>query len=369
MVRRPLDSLFCVLLACTGLPAGALAAELGEARVVSHIGQQLVADIELTALHDEAAPVQVRLASADVYRGAGIAMPPVLSGVNLSVTRRGGRQFVHVSSQGAVQSEYLHLYLELAEGNEQAVRLATLWLTPDPNPAPPPAARPVPPAAVPEPKPEAKVEAKPAPKPAPAPVPVLPAKPALKPVPAPNAKPVQASKPAAAAAGVPVPATRARPLAVAMPPLPSAAKPAACPQPDPAVLKTCVALDYKNGQLTAQIGQLEDKVKVLQLAMGPARAGTSVPTGRLVPHVARPKKAAPPPEPEFPWLWLALGGAVLLAGGLAALVVRRRKAEQERKAKAMKASLPPIMGSVKNRLKPGKGVAEDAEASADSAQE
>ncbi|MFS2020491.1 FimV family protein, partial [Massilia sp. CT11-108] len=116
--------------------ASAHAAELGDPRVSSHIGQPLVADVELTMLDDAATPVQVRVASPEVYNGAGIAVPPVLSSLNLSVMRRDGRQFLHVTSLRAVDADHVHLYLELVDKGQRAVRLATLWLTPDPNPAP-----------------------------------------------------------------------------------------------------------------------------------------------------------------------------------------------------------------------------------------
>jgi hypothetical protein len=321
MARRLRHSLFCIILACVGLPAGALAAELGDARVVSHIGQQLLADIELTALRDEAAPVQVRLASADIYRGAGIAMSPVLSGLNLSVARRGGRQFLSVTSFGPVQSDYLHLYLELAEGSERTVRLATLWLTPDPNPAPKPAPEPKP-VPKPEPAPERKAAPEPAPKSAPSPAVASVPQPALKPLrasaaPAVHAALVPASKSAAALTRAPV-AVKVAPAAPAPLPL-AAAKPASCPRPGPAILKTCVALDHKNAQLNAHLGQLEDKVKVLQLAMG------------AVPPGAKPKRAARPP-----------------------VFVLRRKTAREREETARRASLPAIMPGVKKRLMPEK---------------
>jgi hypothetical protein len=359
MARRLRHSLFCTILACVGLPAGALAAELGDARVVSHIGQQLVADIELTALRDEAAPVQVRLASADIYRGAGIAMSPVLSGLNLSVARRGGRQFLSVTSLGPVQSDYLHLYLELAEGSERTVRLATLWLTPDPNPAPKPAPEPKP-VPKPAPAPERKAAPEPAPKSAPSHAVASVPQPALKPLrasapPAVHAALVPASKSAAALTRAPV-AVKVAPAAPA--PLPLAAvKPASCPRPDPAILKTCVALDHKNARLNAHLGQLEDKVKVLQLAMGAVPPGT------------KPKKTARPPEPAFPWLWLALGGAVLLAGVGAAVFVLRRKGAREREETARRASLPAIMPRVKNRLMPEKSAPDQVAAPGDPEQE
>jgi Tfp pilus assembly protein FimV len=114
------------------------AAELGDPRVSSHIGQPLVADVELTLLDDPATPVQVRVASPEVYNGAGIAVPPVLASLNLSVMRRDGRQFLHVTSLRPVEADHVHLYLELVDKGQRAVRLATLWLTPDPAPAPAP---------------------------------------------------------------------------------------------------------------------------------------------------------------------------------------------------------------------------------------
>jgi hypothetical protein len=382
MALRLPRSLSCTILACIGLQAGALAAELGDARVASHIGQQLVADIELTALRDDTAPVQARLASADIYRGAGIAMPPVLSGLNLSVMRRGDRQFLHVTSLGPVQSDYLHLYLELADGNERAVRLATLWLTPDPNPAPLAAARAVQAAAAPEPKPLAAVVADPGA----ASVPKAGSKPG--PGPATHVGAIPASRPTAGVARVPAPAAKVAPPSAPAPLPLGAAKPAICVRADPAALKTCVALDYKNAQLTAQIGHLEDKVKVLQIAMRaapapqhvvPTKAGTHAEplghaatrpsrapqpetvTARAVAPVAKPKKVQVP-EPGFPWWWLALGGGVLLAGVAASVAVAlRRKAAREREAEARKASLPPVMSGVKDRLMPDKGAAAPAE--------
>ncbi|WP_368854509.1 FimV family protein, partial [Massilia sp. Root335] len=136
MARR--SRLFLASLALAAF-VPAHAAELGDPRVVSHIGQPLVADVELTMLEDAATPVRVRVASPEVYDGAGIAVPPVLSSLNLSVMRRDGRQFLHVTSLRPVDADHVHLYLELVDKGDRAVRLATLWLTPDPNPAPAPA--------------------------------------------------------------------------------------------------------------------------------------------------------------------------------------------------------------------------------------
>lgn len=321
--RRLLTTL--VLLSALG---SARAAELGEARVSSHIGQPLVADIELTMIDDPSAAVSVRLASPEVYNGAGIAMPPVLASATMSVMRRNGRQFLHVTTLRQVDSEHLHLYLELVDKGQRTVRLATLWLTPDPNPAPAPAPGPVP---VPAPVPAAVTHTEPAPK----------------------AAPVAVSLPPRKAVTVrkPEPAADAEPKASAPKPLPlpsharQAAAPAICAQ-QAEQASVCAALDGKNAELKKQIGVLEGKVKSLQASLGAtapaASAAASAPAPAPVLELAQkpagpkpisaikplvPRKPkTPPPEPEsgLPWSWIGGAAALLLASG-AALLLRRRK--------------------------------------------
>jgi hypothetical protein len=332
------------------------AAELGDVRVSSYVGQPLAADIELTLIDDPAAVVGVRLASPEVYNGAGIAMPPALASLNLSVMRRDGRQFLHITSLRAIDSEHLHLYLELSDKGQRTVRLATLWLTPDPNPVRAPAAVP---AAV----------------PVPAPVVVAPAAP----MPAPVAKPVPSPTPVRkAAAAAPIRAPQPQPL-----PLPihgvQPAAPAACAQ-QAEQAKVCLALDGKNAALREQIGALEGKVKVLQgvlkaapapvkaaplapaapvaaaaaakpqaapAAARPAAPAASVPAAPKPIHAIKPlvpikPKAAPPApahEAGLPWGWIGAGAGLLLALGAAAAVVLRLRRRAIAKA-ALKADLP-----------------------------
>lgn len=294
-----------LLLTCALLAGAAQAAELGEPRVSSFIGQPLVADIELTMLEDAANPVQVRLAHPNVYRGASIGMPAVLSTLRMSVMRRDGRQFLHVTSLGKVESEHLHLYLELADGTQRTVRLATLWLSPDPTPAPPPvpvAAPPVPAKAA-EPAPKVEAAPKPAPaRPKPAPAPIKP-KPAI------------------------VPPEPARPAPLTTEPAPAGG--ACAPQPK-AQVDACVVLGAKNAMLREQLGQLEDKVRVLQVAAGAAPASNQPP---LAPqqqvHRLKKKKPEPPPEEGAPWLLVALGaGALALLAGLVFALRARRAAKR-----------------------------------------
>lgn len=240
--------------------ASAPAAELGEVAIRSHIGQPLIADIELTALADATAPVGVKLASADVYRGANITMHPALASMNMSVMRRDGRQFLHITSIKPIDSEYVHIFVELTDAGKRNVRAETLWLTPDPLAPPIPT-------------------------------------------------PVAGTQAAPLAAPVPAfvrPASKAPLLA-----RPTAA-PAMCPPAAP--VKACAASAYQNGLLSAQIVELEDKVKALELGMKargePAQQlkATAKPAPRALaaPTVARPKNDG------FPWL---------LTGAIAALVV------------------------------------------------
>ncbi len=274
------------------------AAELGDPVVRSHIGQPLVADIELTALTDPGIAVAVRMASADVYRGANIGMHPILSGLTMSVMRRDGRQFLHITSVRPVESENIHLFLDLAEGGRRNVRAVTLWLTPDPTPAPAPV-----------PKPPA----------VPVPVPV-PAAPAVSLPPARPQAPVVAVEPAPAA-------PRVRPARIIN--VPSAG--AVCPQAQfsEEQIKSCAAMDYKNGLLSAQIVELEEKVKQLQLAFEGKVAPPPAAVAKKVeppPAPPRPAKVVKQEEGGFPWLLMS-GLLLLLAlvGGAVWFFLSRRK--------------------------------------------
>jgi hypothetical protein len=343
MAYRRIFLLFIFLAALS-----AHAAELGDPRISSYKGQALVADIELSGLDDPAAPVQVRVANPDVYRGASINVPPILSALNLSVVRQGGKQFVHVTTSRPVDTDMLHLFLELGQGNQRDVRLATLWTAADPHPAPPPVAVVVPP---------------PAPPPAPAPVPV--------PVTTPIAAPVTV-----VAASVPVskPVPAPLHLAAVSTALPASLKPApqaTCSKAS-AASNACAVLDTKNVALQAKLVGLEDKIKLLQAALAPAKvaAATVAPAAEahaasIIPPIAKikpppepvpvlvmPKKAKPPAaKPSAtPWLWIAVAAAIglMALGSIVFLLLRRRK------AKAVVPSAPKgpgIMAGVKNRLK------------------
>jgi len=372
MAIRPFHILSVLLLPFAALGL-AHAAELGDARVLSYIGQPLAADVELTSVEEPSKPVQAHLARPDVYRGANIAMPPVLSGLDIAVIRQGGKQFLRLASVKPVESKHLHVYLELVDGGQRSVRLVTLWLTPDPNPAPPapvpvaalalaPVITPVPAPPAAEPAVPAAVAAQPG-KAAKAAVPVhKPAPPKRRPVavqpganedPAEDAAHATPTKPAVAAAR-PV----AKPDAEAAKPTgsaaPAACAPASASAPAAAESNACAVLGAKNEALRQELGHLEDKVKVLQVAAGVksaseadaetvARANAKLDAEaqakpdakpdakadagpKAAPRIHRKPKPAAPPEEPLPWL--AIGGALagLLALASLFLVWRRRRA-------------------------------------------
>jgi hypothetical protein len=329
MPRRLSFQLASLLFAC-GLVASVQAAELGDVKVNSFVGQHLSADIELTSLDDPASQVQVRLASVDVYRGANLDMPAVLANVNLSVMRRDGKQFLHVTSTRPVDADHLHLYLELTDGNRRGVRLATLWFAPDPTPPSPPerVAIPmtVPAAATASARKSAPIRPLPAdfvPKTKPAPIPDAPfvkvadAEPAGKP----SEPPAQAAaasgssepakkqstvtdataKPAAALERAAKPVISLLPPAKPLNPAKAPAAPACRKQPSEAE-NACVALDGKNAELRAEIGKLEARVNSLLAHENSRQPEVSKPA---------PQGDVPPvaPKPETPAVQAAAGQA------------------------------------------------------------
>jgi pilus assembly protein FimV len=397
MAIRPFHIVPAVLIACAA--AGSVhAAELGEARVRSHIGQALAADVELSLVEDASRPVEARLAHPDVYRGANIAMPAVLSSLDIAVIRQGGKQYLHLTSSKPVESRHLHVYLELVDGGQRNVRLVTLWFTPNPHPAPAPAPAPVP-ASVPLPAPA--VTAAPLAAPAKASTDAAPARAVRKPAPPKRrAAPAQdarapaavsaakdaAQAPAQPAVPAPVPAQAgAMPAASAT----ASGPPAACaPQPADAEAQAqaCAVLGAKNEALRQELGQLEEKVKVLQVATGVKSAAEAAAQdgvkpdaqAKPAPRIQRKPKPAAPPEEPTPWLAIAGGLAVVLALLGAAVLLRRRRAQAGKVLKTAREPevvvlpqdgaaqpKPGLMAAVKARLMAGRRSRQAPPAAAD----
>lgn len=192
------------------LPASAWALGLGRLNVQSALGESLRAEIEVTSLTaEEAASLQVRVASPETYRAAGVDYNAVLSATNISLQRRAdGRPFLRISSDRSVQEPFVDVILDLAWSSGRLVREYTLLFDPPAARAaapvtPPamtaPAVTPAP--AVAAPKPAASAPAPVAAAPAPAVTtpparPVAPAPVAVAPKPAPSAPAPAASEPA-----------------------------------------------------------------------------------------------------------------------------------------------------------------------------
>jgi pilus assembly protein FimV len=160
---------------------------LGRLQVQSALGEALRAEIDVTSLTpEEAATLQVRIASPDTYRAAGLDYQTVLTGARAIVLQRpDGRTVLRVTSDRAVQEPFVDVILELTWASGRLVREYTLLLDPPRiQPAPPavaagpaPAApvvtapaRPAPPSAAPAPS-----TAPASPRPAPAAVAAAPA--------------------------------------------------------------------------------------------------------------------------------------------------------------------------------------------------
>jgi hypothetical protein len=345
--------IFPLLLSFLAVHAGA--AELGEPRVSSYKGQALVADIELSGLDNPAGAVQVRVANPDVYRGASLAVPAVLSALTLSVVQKGGKPFVHVTSNRPVDTDMLHLFLELGQGNVRDVRLATLWLPSDPRPAPPPPPLPPPVVAV------APVAAAPLPAPVPPPE-----------APAPERR---------IAVHAPAPLHLAA-VNTALPRSVRAVPPASCKAS--ASSNACAVLDTKNVALQAKLVGLEDKIKLLEATLAPAKAAaaatataaaalTAPPADAHAPSIVpplpavkaapvpvlvtpkKPKPAAPAPAASAtPWIWIGVAATVGLAalGAIAWLLLRwrRNKAKKPAVEPAPAAPKTTFIASLKQRF-------------------
>jgi len=120
------------LAALGAAPIPAQAVGLGRLNVQSALGEGMRAEIDITSLSPaEAATLQVRLASPEAYRAAGVDYNAVLSGAQASLVRRAdGRSFLRVSSDRAVQEPFIEVIVELNSASGRMVREFTLLFDP-----------------------------------------------------------------------------------------------------------------------------------------------------------------------------------------------------------------------------------------------
>lgn len=185
-----------VVLALSGSPV--LAFSLGQVVVLSAQGEPLQAEIDVADISsEEASSLTVRLASVDDFRAAAVQYNPVLSDLQVELSRRpNGRAFLRLRGQQATTSAYVDLLLDIRWSSGRMLRDYTLLLK---APPPPPVAEsPLPQPSAPAQEPPASAPAlapTPAPLPTPAPVTAAPAEPP----PAPRVQPEAAPAPALAA--------------------------------------------------------------------------------------------------------------------------------------------------------------------------
>jgi hypothetical protein len=140
-----------------------------------------------------------------------------------------------------------------------------------------------------------------------------------------------------------------RPVVRRPPPAPiarPATPPPAC-APRAEEVQACAALGAKNDELRSRLGQVEDRMKKLQVSLAaPAVAHEAPkpetrPESKPAPPLPKPagprpissikplvphKPKAPAPDESLPWGWIGAAIGVLALGGAGAYAVRRRKA-------------------------------------------
>lgn len=116
--------------AITALPFGASAAGLGRLNVLSGLGQPLRAEVEVTGTAEELDSLSARLASPEAFRRANIEYAPQLTGLRLTVEKRGNGAVVKVTSDKAFSEPFVDMLLELNWTGGRLLREYTFLLDP-----------------------------------------------------------------------------------------------------------------------------------------------------------------------------------------------------------------------------------------------
>ena len=126
----------------SALPTAGWALGLGKLNVQSALGEGLRAEIDVTSLTgDEGSTLQVKVATPETYRAAGVDYNGVLANTSITLQRRAdGRPFLRLSSERPVQEPFVDVILDLAWSSGRLVREYTLLFDPPAaRTAPPPA--------------------------------------------------------------------------------------------------------------------------------------------------------------------------------------------------------------------------------------
>lgn len=135
-----INSLFAGRFALTGVALAtmllasvdAMALGLGRLNVQSGLGETLRAEIDVTSLTaDEASNLQVKVASPEAYRAAGVDYNGVLTGTRVTLERRAdGRPYLRVNSDRSVQEPFVDVILEISWSTGRLVREYTMLFDP-----------------------------------------------------------------------------------------------------------------------------------------------------------------------------------------------------------------------------------------------
>lgn len=106
------------------------AAGLGRINVISTLGQPLRAEVELTASPDELDNMVARMASPEAYKRANIEYLGVMSGVRMSIERRGSGAVVKIVSDKPFGEPFVDLLIDLNWAGGRLQREYTFLLDP-----------------------------------------------------------------------------------------------------------------------------------------------------------------------------------------------------------------------------------------------
>lgn len=115
---------------CT-TPVFVHAAQLGEAKIASHLTERLNVKIPLSGLNGVALDqVKVRLAPEKYYQQAGLSLDGLSGNITFQITSEGKRDYVVVRSKRAISDPILSLLIQVNAGNGSQVKEYDLLLNP-----------------------------------------------------------------------------------------------------------------------------------------------------------------------------------------------------------------------------------------------
>lgn len=118
--------------ALSALPVSGWALGLGKLNVQSALGEALRAEIDVSSLTpEESATLQVKVATPETYRAAGVDFNGVLSSTQITLQRRAdGRPYLRITSDRSVQEPFVDVILDLNWSSGRLVREYTLLFDP-----------------------------------------------------------------------------------------------------------------------------------------------------------------------------------------------------------------------------------------------